>query len=477
MSLVLPRMIGGIRVQECLGTGGMAVVHRAEDPFRPGLGLAVKFLRPETSSDPEVVRRFLREGEVLKRLRHPHLVEVYDFGRSGSTPYVLMELLPGGSIKNCRGEAPSVIIRRFVPVAEALELAHREGVIHRDLKPSNLLFAADGRLKVTDFGVCLWEGNEGTRLTHSSMVVGTVGYMAPEQHGDPRRVDARCDVYALGAILYEFTTGQAYSQVQLPPASVRPGFPPSLAGILMRALAADPARRCPSMEKLGAELSTWLESAAAAGWGEEPLPGFSAEELSQPTVSRVRTVADESPEARLGPYLDALRAAGVGARRAAAERLHASARTQDETFLITQLEHSPDGARFALVQALGAIGGPDSIPVLLKRLEDPFSRGEAAEALSLIGVRTGARESAAEALREPGLGSPWRWAPRARLGDGAWVEALGAVWASLSTPQKLQALEAARLLPAELRARVRAIGEDALRAGGGLRDAWEALGQ
>ena len=476
MTVMLPRAIGGIRVRECLGEGGMAVVHRAEDPFRPGLGLAVKFLRPETSSDPEIVRRFLQEGEVLKRLRHPHLVEVYDFGRVGSTPYVLMELLPGGSIKRCRGEAPSSIIRRLLPVTEALELTHREGIIHRDLKPSNLLFAQDGRLKVTDFGVCLWEGGEGTRLTRSQMVVGTLGYMAPEQHGDPRRVDGRCDVYALGAILYEFTTGQSYSQVQLPPASVRPGFPPSLAGILMRTLAPDPARRIASMERLGAELATWLESAAAAGWGEEALPGFSEEDLSQPTLSRARSAEDETPEARLGPYLDALRTGGVGARRAAAERLLASARPEDEAFLLAQMRTSPEGARFALAQALGAIGGAAALPALLQHLEDPFSRGEAAEAVSLIARRTGETPAALEALREPGLGSSWRWASRARLGDDTWVEALGSAWPSLTTQQRLHVLEAAQLLPEPLRGEARALTGDCARAGGSLREAWEGLG-
>ncbi|HWQ10673.1 MAG TPA: serine/threonine-protein kinase, partial [Holophaga sp.] len=244
--MLLPRMVGGARVLERLGEGGMAVVHRAVDPFRPDRPMAVKFLRPEAGSDPDVVRRFLREGEVLKGLRHAHLVEVHDFGRAGSTPFLLMELLPGGSVKRCTGEAPSRLLRRFLPVMEAMDMAHAAGVIHRDLKPSNLLFAEDGRLKVTDFGVCLWEGGEGTRVTKSQMVVGTVGYMAPEQHGDPRRVDARCDVYALAAILYEFTTGQSYSQVLLPPAAVRPGFPPGLAAILMRALAADPGRRTPN---------------------------------------------------------------------------------------------------------------------------------------------------------------------------------------------------------------------------------------
>ena len=233
MTVLLPKRIGGVRVMERLGEGGMAFVHRAEDPFRPERGLAVKFLRAEAAADSDLAIRFLREGEVLKRLRHPNLVEVYDFGRVGSTAYILMELLPGGTIKACYGEAPTRILHRLHPVTGALHAAHEAGVIHRDLKPSNLLFAADDRLKVTDFGVCLWEGGEGTRVTRSQMVVGTLGYMAPEQHGDPRNVDSRCDVYALGAILFEFTTGRAYSQVQLPPALVRPGFPPRLARILM----------------------------------------------------------------------------------------------------------------------------------------------------------------------------------------------------------------------------------------------------
>ncbi|WP_005036217.1 serine/threonine-protein kinase [Holophaga foetida] len=476
MNVLLPRQIGGVKILERLGEGGMAFVHRAEDLFNPERALAVKFLRAETSADSELAQRFLREGEVLKRLSHPHLVEVYDFGRAGRTPYILMELLPGGSVKACRGEAPARILRRLLPVADALRYTHESGVIHRDLKPSNLLFAEDGRLKVTDFGVCLWEGSEGTRVTRSQMVVGTLGYMAPEQHGDPRRVDGRCDVYALGAILYEFCTGQSYSQIQLPPAAVRPGFPLRLAGLLMRSLSADPARRTPSMGVFQQELAGWLESAEAAGWGEEPLPGWRDEDRDEETVSRVKAVnRPQSPEERLAPYLDALQTGGVGARRAAAEGLRTVVMPSDETFLLEAMGRASEGARFALVLALGQIGGSPSLVPLLSLLEDPFARAEAAEALSLIALRTGQGPEILGRLQEGGLGNPWRWVPRARLGDEAWVEALESGWEALAPPLKLQALEASRLLPEPLRGRVKALTRDLAGRSSHQRQVWEGL--
>lgn len=476
MGLILPKRVGGARVLERLGEGGMAVVYRAEDPFRPGRALAVKFLRLEAAADSEQVTRFLREGEVLKRLRHPNLVEVFDFGRAGATPYILMELLPGGSVKQCMGEPPARILRRVAPVCGALAVAHAAGVVHRDLKPSNLLFDGEGRLKVTDFGVCLWEGGEGTRVTRSQMVVGTLGYMAPEQHGDPRKVDGRCDVYALGAVLYEFTTGRPYSQVQLPPALVRPGFPPRLARILMQSLAPDPARRIPSMEALEVELEGWLESAESAGWGDQPLPGFQVADTEQATISRLQRRVEEEPDARLGPYLDGLRTGGVGARRAAAEGLQGSLRPGDEPFLLAELAQAPEGMRFALCQALGEVGSPVALPALLTFLEDPFAQREAAEAASIIAQRAGTGSTVLPALREPGLGSPWRWTPRARLGDEAWCGALVRDWSRLSVPLRLQALEAAALLPASSRTWLKANLRDGTeRSGGQVQKRWEEL--
>ncbi len=476
MNLVLPKRAGGARVLERLGEGGMAVVHRAEDPFRPERALAVKFLKAEVAADSDLVVRFLREGEVLRRLSHPNLVEVFDFGRAGSTPFILMELLPGGDVRRCYGEAPARILRRLLPVAGALRTAHEAGIIHRDLKPSNLLFDAVGNLKVTDFGVCLWEAGEGTRVTRSQMVVGTLGYMAPEQHGDPRTVDGRCDVYALGSILYEFTTGRPYSQVQLPPALVRTGFPPRMARILMQSLAPDPARRIPSMEALAAEWADWLESAESAGWGDQPLPGFRIEDVEQETVSRVERSAGEEAGARLGPYLDGLRTGGVGSRRAAAEGLQNAVTAGDEAFLLSELARAPEAMRFALCAALGAVGTPEAIPALLALLGDPFAQREGAEAASLIAHRAGLPDLVLPHLREPGLGASWRWIPRARLGDGAWAEALTRDWAALNAPLRLQALEAAGLLPAGVKAQVKAALKPALeRAGGQLQKAWEGL--
>ncbi len=470
-SLRPPAQIGSVRLLEPLGEGGMAIVFRGEDRFRPGAFSAVKLLRPEVHRDADLVRRFLREGEVLTHLSHPGLVEIFAFGTCGAWPYLVMELLPGGSLKGCRGEAPAALARRLITVCGALSVAHQAGVIHRDLKPSNMLFAADGQLKVTDFGVCIWEGEEGrTRSTRSQMVVGTLGYMAPEQHGDPRRVDGRCDVYALGAILFEFATGQAYAQVQMPPAAVRPGFPPRMAGLIMRALQPDPLKRLPSMDVFGQELSTWLESAEAVGWGEEPLPGFSARDRETATV--VGTRQEQGPEVRLAPYLDALATGPVGARRAAAEGLVGAVRRGDSGWLVEALGRSVDGARFALARALGRVGAAEALRPLLGLLTDPFAQREAAEAAADVALRTGQVEAAMTALAEPGLGSAWRWPARTALGDEAWVRALAMEWPRLTPPFRLQALEACRRLPEGLRAAAKAATAD---AAGQARALWESL--
>jgi len=257
---------------------------------------------------------------------------------------------------------------------------------------------------------------------------------------------------------------------------VRTGFPPRMARILMQSLAPDPARRIPSMEALAAEWADWLESAESAGWGDQPLPGFRVEDVEQETVSRVKRHAEEEPGSRLGPYLDGLRTGGVGSRRAAAEGLQNAVAAGDEGFLLAELAQAPEAMRFALCNALGAVGTPAAIPALLALLGDPFAQREGAEAASLIAQRAGLPDLVLPHLREPGLGSSWRWVPRARLGDGAWAASLARDWGALNAPLRLQALEAAGLLPeavkAELKGRLRPALE---RAGGQLQKVWEGL--
>jgi hypothetical protein len=224
------------------------------------------------------------------------------------------------------------------------------------------------------------------------------------------------------------------------------------------------------MDVFGQELSNWLESAEAAGWGEEPMPGFAARDREQATSAGPRR--EEGPEARLGAYLDALATAPVGVRRAAAEGLVTAARPGDGPWLLAALAQAPEGARFALARALGKAGEAEALNPLLGLLADPFAQREAAEAAVEVALRTGQMAAALSGLAEPGLGAPWRWSARAALADGSWARALQAEWGRLSPPFRLQALEAALRLPADLRAAVKAVSAD---ASGQARSLWESL--
>ena len=225
----------------------------------------------------------------------------------------------------------------------------------------------------------------------------------------------------------------------------------------MQALAPDPEKRIPSLEALEGELQGWLESAEAAGWGEMPLPGF-VQATEESTVAGTSQTA--SPESRLGPYLDGLASGPVGPRRAAAEGLVRSAREGDEGFLLEALEKAPETSRFALCQALGKVGGEASLARLLELVGDPFARGEAAEAAASVAMRIGQGNVVLARLGDNGLGEPWRWAPRARLGDETWGAAIGMEWEQLPPTQRVQALEAAALAPEPLRRQIKTALKD-----------------
>src|SRR5262245_4097262 len=252
----------------------MGEVYRARDT-RLGREVAVKVLPKNLSSDPEVRNRFEREARTVSSLNHPHICVLYDVGCEANTDYLVMELVDGETLAQrlTRGPLPtSEVLRLGAQIADALDGAHRAGVIHRDLKPGNVMLTRGGA-KLMDFGLAranaaLGPGSSGASLamtqsptvaqplTAEGMIVGTFQYMAPEQL-EGREADARSDLWSLGCVLYEMTTGKraftGASQASLisaimkdepPPASqVAPLTPAALDRLIQACLAKSPEDR------------------------------------------------------------------------------------------------------------------------------------------------------------------------------------------------------------------------------------------
>ncbi len=223
--------IPGYRIVACLGEGGMGVVFKAEHLALKRF-VALKMLRSESLFRHEHLARFRIEAEAIARLRHPHVVAIYEVGEAAGSPYVALELLAGGTLAQRLAQAsmpPREAAELLTTIASAVESAHRVGIVHRDLKPSNVLFDAEGIAKVTDFGLAKrLEVDDGQ--TQSGHLLGTPSYMAPEQaEARHRDVGPATDVYALGATLYEMLTGRppfkgtSYSETLLMVVSQRSG--------------------------------------------------------------------------------------------------------------------------------------------------------------------------------------------------------------------------------------------------------------
>jgi serine/threonine-protein kinase len=257
MEELIGKQFGPYRIVEKLGEGGMAVVYKA---YQESLGryAAIKVLRAELARDEEFVNRFRREALAVANLHHPNILTVYDAGAAHGVYYIVMGLIDGGSLKDLllRGPMdPHHAASVASQLADALDYAHRQGVIHRDVKPSNVLMTTDGRPMLTDFGIAK-AMYESSALTRTGVTIGTPEYMAPEQiQGQP--VDGRADIYALGIVLYEMLSGWApfsaptpvatlYKQVnESPPPihQVNMNVPEWLEGVVNRALAKRPETR------------------------------------------------------------------------------------------------------------------------------------------------------------------------------------------------------------------------------------------
>ena len=256
--------IPGYELLARLGEGGMGEVFLARQ-LSLDREVAVKLVRRERLTEEWFLERLEREARLLARLRNPHLVTVHDFLRlADGTAAVVMELIEGGSLRDRLREAPSGLpvaeaLTVFGQVATAVATAHAEGVVHRDLKPENILFDAEGKVRVTDFGMALSVTQAGPRLSRTGAALGTPGYLAPEQFagGEP---DHRMDIFALGVVLYELLTGRLpLGSFELPRA-VRPDVPVTVEAAILRALKPNPADRPQSI----AELLRRLEEPAVA---------------------------------------------------------------------------------------------------------------------------------------------------------------------------------------------------------------------
>src|SRR5688572_28689536 len=219
MPLPVGTRLSAYEITSVLGAGGMGEVYRARDA-RLDRDVAIKVLAPHVSADPEQQQRFEREARALATLTHPHICSVFDVGRHDGIDFLVMEYLEGETLAQrlTKGALPLEQVLRFgIDIADALEKAHRKGIVHRDLKPANIVLTKSG-VKLVDFGLAKLQMPAMTAgesmaatmpgpLTGRGMILGTLHYMAPEQL-EGSEADARADIFAFGATLYEMVTGR-----------------------------------------------------------------------------------------------------------------------------------------------------------------------------------------------------------------------------------------------------------------------------
>ncbi|MDP9262806.1 MAG: protein kinase, partial [Acidobacteriota bacterium] len=279
---MIGQTLGHYRVLEQIGAGGMGLVFRAHDE-RLDRDVALKVLTPGTLTDDNARKRFRKEALTLSQINHPNIETVHDFDTQEGVDFLVMELIPGITLDEKLAAHPlkeKEILALGIQLAQGLEAAHEQGVVHRDLKPGNLRVTGDGRLKILDFGLAkllrpVSDTANTESLSQTKGVAGTLPYMAPEQlRGQP--ADARSDIWAAGAVLYEMTTGHRpfpesgpmlvdgiLNRALLPPSSARPGVSSGLDGIVTKALDKDPNRRYQSARELLVDLERLSPGAQA----------------------------------------------------------------------------------------------------------------------------------------------------------------------------------------------------------------------
>ncbi len=293
MALTPGTKLGPYEIKSQVGAGGMGEVYRARDT-RLGRDVALKILPESFSRDSDRLRRFEQETQAVAALNHPNIVAIYDVGHFESAPFLVSELLEGESLRAVinRGPIPQrKVIEYAVQVANGLAAAHDKGIVHRDLKPENLFVCRDGRVKILDFGLAKLAGRsagepDGATMTSShtaaGVVMGTASYMSPEQvRGES--VDARTDMFAFGAVLFEMLSGKRAFQRDTPPetmtailrddvpevTNIQPPISPALDRIVRRCLEKSPDHRFQSAKDLAFALESLSQISSSTSTGAQ----------------------------------------------------------------------------------------------------------------------------------------------------------------------------------------------------------------
>lgn len=302
---LIGKTLGQFEILDEIGRGGMATVYRARQRSINRI-VAIKILPRALMHDPGFHERFVREVDVVSHLEHPHILPIYDFGETDGMPYIAMRFLAGGSLaQTIRRGLPGVrsLINPVIQVSQALDYAHRQGVIHRDLKPGNILLDDAGNAYLSDFGIAKVLNSSLT----GSAIIGTPAYMSPEQ-ANGLALDGRSDVYSLGIVLFELLTGREPFSAETPVAllikhinekmpsvlAYRPDLPPALDTVIAKATAKQPADRYASALDLAAAFQYAAEQVSddrdypTIGIGGS-LPGSSRDLRSTPPITNPTT--------------------------------------------------------------------------------------------------------------------------------------------------------------------------------------------
>lgn len=278
------QVLGGrYQLEALLGQGGMSAVYRATDPNLRRT-VAIKLIHSHLAADPEFVRRFEGEAAAVARLRHPNIVQVYDFNHDDDVYYMVLEYVPGETLQDKlrtlnrdRRLLPlDQIMATSITLSEAVQYAHDQGMIHRDLKPANVMITPENEAVLMDFGIAKIVGGEN--LTATGAMIGTVAYMSPEQIRG-QRPDHRADIYALGVILFEITSGRRPFEGDSAPSTmmmhltepvpdlrqINQNIPLPLVQVIEKSLAKDPNQRYQTASELAAALRAIDLQAAASG--------------------------------------------------------------------------------------------------------------------------------------------------------------------------------------------------------------------